>query len=114
MTLLDNGPHTVTVQRMKDGAPDRYGKPVKVPDGEPIEVRGCLVSAVSVEELSQLGVVIQLMYRVRHRTWPGGPYSKVTWEGQTLWQRGGTRRSRIGRATRSQSAYLVTHYSEVA
>lgn len=113
MSLLDSGPHSCLVQRMKAEADATYGGKVKVADGAPVVAAGVMVQPLTTTEAFEIGVRADTSWKVIGRTWPGGPYSEVTWNGRKLFQRGETRDHSIGRRTQHQSAVLVANTAEV-
>lgn len=76
MSLLDSGPHLVTVTPMV-ATEDRYGA-VTLSPGDPMQVRGALQPA-SVDEDDGLDpeAPSQWLFICRG-PWPGGPHSLVT------------------------------------
>ena len=114
MSLLDRGPHTLSVQRMTTATDPVYGGTTKLPDGPPVTVSGAMVQPLSAAEASDLGVRADTSFRVLCRTWPGGIYSRVTWSGRDLFQRGETTSYTVGRRTRHDTAVLVANSAEVA
>lgn len=113
MSLLDRGPHTLLVQRMRTEEDPDYGGTRKVPDGLPVTVTGAMVQPLTTTEASELGVRADTTLKVICRSWPGGIYSEVTWQGRALFQRGETRRHSIGRRTQHDTAVLVANSAEV-
>lgn len=115
MSLLDRGPHTLIVQRVKDQPDPVYGGSTRVNDGPPVTVTGAMVQPLSSSESTDLGVRADTSYRVICRSWPGGIYSRVTWvdEGRPLFQRGEKTVYTVGRRTRHDTAVLVANSAEV-
>ncbi|MGV9271325.1 hypothetical protein ACWDRR_42560 [Kitasatospora sp. NPDC003701] len=77
MSLLDNGPDTITVYPAGPVRPDG----TRGPEGTPVTVR-CRVQPSSSSEDATAGYLDQTLYRVLARTLPAGPWSRVTWRGR--------------------------------
>ncbi len=77
VTLLDDGPDTVTVYPA--GLPQPDGN--RGPEGAPVTVR-CRVQPSTSEEAAALGYLDNTLYRVLARALPAGPWSRVTWSGR--------------------------------
>lgn len=75
MSLLDRGPHAVTVTPMVEVS-DGMGSTLE--PGDPVAVSRVAVQPVSSDEAEALGVQAQTSYRVLGRgPWPGGINSLV-------------------------------------
>lgn len=88
MSLLE-GRHRLQVQTARRGGTSKYGN-AQITYKDPVEVSGN-VQAVSSEEIASLGMQTKSVYRVLARSWPGGPYSRIFWEGKMFEQRGEAR-----------------------
>lgn len=95
MSILDQGPHTVTVIP-KTRVKNRLNTWELIP-GEPVEMVGVSVQALGaaptkpVSEAVQTGLGEQVRTNLRvlgRGPWPGGPYSEVIWEGRVYDQEG--------------------------
>lgn len=111
MSLLDRGPHTVTVQP-KTAVPDRLGGNKYVNSGAPVDVR-CSVQPLSAEELKTLGLEAVTTYRVLCRSWPGGIHSEVNWNGRPFSQHGEATVYSTGRRTAHTSVVIKAVDAEV-
>lgn len=97
MSILDNGPHTVTVYPMVLQGKDRYGNPKKV-RGLGVIMEGVTVQNYGAGSLSGLeaedGTSVNDQKTLRgslnegRPTWPGGVHSIVEWEGVEYDQKG--------------------------
>lgn len=79
----------------------------------PVSVR-CSVQPLSSDEATALGIQIDTAYTVFARRWPGGPYSRVTWDGRQWFQHGEAARRRMGRATQHDRAIILAQTAPVA
>lgn len=79
MSLLDNGPDTVTVYAEVEDTDD-YGNRVLVPDDSGVTVRGRWQPGVAEESAAQ-GQETNTLYRFLCREFPAGPYALVTFDG---------------------------------
>lgn len=86
MTLLDGGPDLLLVypEVMSD---DGYGTPLRVPGTVPVEVRGRVQQSPgrwtgSPSGDAVLGQTVETLVRFIGRTFPAGPWAKVTWNGR--------------------------------
>ena len=83
-TLIDNGPHTVTIY-LEERTTDSYGNEVKTPTGDPVVVSGCIVQPLSSSRgafpaLSvTTGQRVDNAYRFMAREAPLGWWSRVIW-----------------------------------
>lgn len=107
MSLLDRGPHSVQVEPRVRTSVDRTNNPT-YGYGPPVEVRG-----LSVQPTSSTGArggrdgaadpeaapVTLLMKVIGRGPWPGGPYSRVTFEGRRFDQIGEALVRSTGRRT---------------
>lgn len=110
MSLLDRGPHTVTVVP-QIVVQDRYGETTA--DGTPVPVR-CSVQPMSADETSAAGLQVETAYRVIARDWPGGPYSRVEWDGRVWDQQGEPKRYGMSERTRHVDVVITARGAEVA
>lgn len=116
MSLLDNGPHTVTVTPMIE-TEDPFGSTVEL--GDPVEIPGVSVQPVEASEAESLGVQATTSYRVIGRSgWPGGVHSKVRIDvgpqaGRTFDQSGEARVYGMSRRTAHFDVLIVSGSSEV-
>lgn len=87
MSLLDRGPHTVTVVP-KIATKTDYNT-YDFTDGPRFIRSGVGVQQVSAEEAAGLNVDAKSTYRIYGRgLWPGGPHSTIVWQGRTYHQVG--------------------------
>lgn len=80
MSLLDNGPDVLTVYPEVETT-DAYGNVVRVPSTVPVTVRG-RVQPASSDELTALGLVTETVVRFISRSFPGGPWARVEFDGR--------------------------------
>lgn len=81
MSLLDNGPHSVTVYPQVK-VPQVNNSVVYV-DGPPVVVSGLRIAPANAEERQVLGVQPGTTAVIRGRgPWPGGIHSQVQWRGR--------------------------------
>lgn len=80
MSLLDRGPDVVQVWPEVAGTDDD-GNPVRVPAATPVTLH-MLVQPVSAEESAALGQGVTTIYRAIGRTFPGGAFARVAWDGR--------------------------------
>lgn len=85
MSLLD-GRHLLKVYPGKPGPPDRHGMRTYTWDA-PVDVEAN-VQYLSSSERETLGVQVATVARVLAREWPGGPRTKVFWDGR-WWEQNG-------------------------
>ncbi len=112
MSLLDRGPHTVTL-RLAVPVKGAYNETIRTYPDPLITVGGCSVQPLRAEEVTSLGLQVDTAYRVICRYWPGGPDSKVEWDGRTWFQYGETLHATTGRRTRHDKAVIVAQSAEV-
>jgi len=105
MSLLDRGPHTVLVELAQPG--DAWTKQTYAP---PVSMR-CKITPLRAEDAAALGLDTAL--RVTARAWPGGPRSRITWQGRYWYQRGETLSHTTSPRTRHDTATLVSNAAEV-
>lgn len=75
MSLLDRGPHSVTVTPMVE-VEDSMGTTIQ--PGTPVPLVGVAIQPVTAEESEALGVSVSTSYRIIGRSgWPGGVHSRV-------------------------------------
>lgn len=107
MSLLDSPPHVVTVQPYAR-TPGRYGDEW-APAGEPVQVAGALQPSVSEEEGAEsTGLTTDTRWLFITRSWPYGPHTRVTHEGQEYEQVGQARRYRMSTRTQHDDVVLRT------
>lgn len=92
MSLLDNGPHAVTVTVMT-GTKNQYNGWDLTPAGDPISVSGVSVQPVTDEEVASSGGTIEITSKriIGRGPWPGGVHSVVHWNGRDWDQQGEAR-----------------------
>jgi hypothetical protein len=81
MSLLDNGPHTVTVFP-EETATDSRGNMVKRPTEVGVVITGCLMTPV--RSSRDRDGYVHADYRLMSRELPIGPWSRIEWNGKTL------------------------------
>ncbi|MFJ5923856.1 hypothetical protein ACIQF6_14785 [Kitasatospora sp. NPDC092948] len=101
MSLLDDGPDTVTVHPAGPVHPDG----TRGPEGPPLTVR-CRVQPSTSEEAAQLGYVDVTVYRVLARELPAGPWSRVVWQDRDWTVVGEPKRHRGSARTRHDTALI--------
>jgi hypothetical protein len=79
VSLLDLGPDVVTVYPEVESE-DEYGNTVMVPSDEGVSVRGRWQPGTA-EESAAEGQETSTTYRFLCRTFPAGPYARVTFDG---------------------------------
>jgi hypothetical protein len=85
VSLLDRGPHTLTVTP-RTRTKDALGAAVWTPS-TPVEARGAM-QPVSATESTELGLTTETVYRFLGRTWPGDVHAEVSWNGRPFEQVG--------------------------
>ena len=100
MSLLTSGPHVVTVTPRPGIRGGRYNTFQRA-DGTPVKVRGWM----SERDASFLFLA--------PLPWPGGPHSRVTWEGREFDQQGPARRSTRSPRTAHVEVTLTARSQEV-
>lgn len=115
MTALRHGVHTVTVTPVLESD----GPYAEETLGEPVTVR-CNVQPVSAAERQDLGLTTTTAYRIKYfhpvhggKPWPGGPYSKIDWQGRRFEQRGEALLSSMSPRTAHYKIIMVSQASEV-
>lgn len=104
MSALDRGPHTVTVY-VEEESTDSYGNIILVPSATGVTVRGWAQPSTSYET-AQLGQdAVTTVYRFLSRTFPGGPFATVTFDGRS-WEVLGEPRFRDYGTGRHYTTYL--------
>ena len=94
MSLLDSGPHTVTVF-LEETVTDSYGNEVKRPSETGVVVTNCWVQPTSAARGSVSAVDVSAgqratgTYRLIARSAPVGWWSRVEWEGKRFAVLGG-------------------------
>ena len=111
MSLLDRGPHVVQVETATPGKGIYNERTFTY--AAPVVVR-CSVQPVRAEEAAVFGVTPDTAYRVRCRSWPGGMYSRVTWQGRTWFQHGETQHHTMSPRTAHDAALIVAQAAEVS
>lgn len=115
MSLLDRGPHAVTVTPMVE-VKDSMGTTLE--PGDPIHVGGVALQPVSAEEAEALGVQARTSYTLIGRgDWPGGVNSTVTvtagpYEGRTFDQSGEARIYGMSPRTAHYDVTLTSRYGK--
>ena len=106
MSLLDNGPQEVTVYpEAVDPVEDDYGNEIVEPSETGVVVRGRW-QASTAEEAADLGQQQDTVYRFISRTFPAGPYGRVTFEGDDWDILGAPRHRRGSPQTQHFTTYL--------
>lgn len=80
MTLIDQGPETVTVYPAVQSL-DEDGNPVLVPGTAGVAVN-CWAQPLTSPQLSSGPADRLSTYKLLARSWPGGPYSLIAWRGR--------------------------------
>lgn len=122
MSLLDNGPHTVTVYPMVVEGKNRYGNPSLV-RGEPIILEGVTVQAYGAGSLSGLEDDDETSVNDQHIVrgalnderphWPGGTHSIVEWDGVEFDQLGLAKERKQGLRTKHFQVRIKRRGAEV-
>lgn len=92
MSLLDHGPHTVTVY-LEEEVVDSRGNTIRRPSATAVTVSGCWMQPVSSERVDQLSVTqgqrVDASWRLIARDAPVGWWSRVDWAGKRFSVAGG-------------------------
>ena len=106
MGLLDDPPHTVTVQPYARNTEDAYGT-TWGPTGEPVQVAGALQpNDVQVTASSGTQLQVQERFLFITRSWPWGPHTRVTGPDGTEYEQDGVAR-RYGMSERTRHDDVV-------
>ena len=115
MSRLRKGVHTVTVTPVQPSA-GPYGPEEPATH---VMVR-CNVQPVSSKEAAGLAEGVQTVYRVKYfhqehgqAPWPGGPYSRIEWDGRVFEQRGEAILSSMSATTSHYKVLIVDPSAEV-
>lgn len=116
MSRVRRGVHEVQVRRVIE-TDSPYGPERHVTD--PVSVQ-CNVQPVSAEESQALGLSAATVYRLKYfpgehggAPWPGGPYSRITWQGREYEQRGDALESSMSPRTAHVKVLMVDVTAEV-
>jgi hypothetical protein len=104
VSLLDNGPDTITVYAEAESTDD-YRNRVLGPSGSGVIVRGRWQPGVAEESAAQ-GQETTTLYRFLCRDFPAGPYAKVTFDGADWDVVGEPKKHRGSAATRHTTVLL--------
>lgn len=116
MSLLDRGPHSVTVTPMVTVG-DSMGTTLQ--PGTPVAVEHIAIQPVSAEESEALGIAVSTSYRIIGRGgWPGGVHSRVLVDvgpnaGRTFDQHGDAREYGMSPRTAHFDVVIKSGSSEV-
>lgn len=105
MSLLDNGPDTITVYPEVESTDARYGNRILGPDDEGVTIRGRWQPGAAEESATQ-GQETTTLYRFLCREFPAGPYAKVTFDGSDWDVVGEPKQHRGSAATRHVTVLL--------
>ena len=97
-------PRTLVAVLVYNGRDVTYARPVSV---------RCSVQPLSTDEATALGVTINTACTVIARSWPGGPYSRVTWQGRQWYQHGETAQHRMSPRTAHDRAVVLAQTAVV-
>lgn len=111
MSLLKVGGQSVIVHTRVETI-DRYGGAAWV-EGPSYRVDHCSIQPVTAQESEKLGFSPNAVYRLICRSWPGGPASRIEWNGRMWDQHGETRIYTTGRRTQHVDVLLTPHGTEV-
>lgn len=113
MALLTTGPHTVTVYpRIRSF--DEVGAPA-LTDGEPVVVTGGMMqpASSSVQPAFTTGTVATADWTfICKGPWPGGPHSRVEWQGRIFDQMGAAREFSVSPRTAHVEVSLTERITE--
>lgn len=109
MSTLRKGKHTVAVQAMEEEITSR-GLVVQKPGA--VVTLSVNVQPLQSAEAESIGVSVSTSYRLKYFPnahggvpWPGGAYSRITWQGREYDQ--------VGEATLSSMSSTTSHYRVV-
>lgn len=111
VSLLDDARDTLLVWPEVAGT-DADGNPVFTPAADPVSVSGRM-DPVTADEDATTGQAVITTYRFLSRTFPGGPFARVQWEGRTWDVVGEPQRRRGSEATRHVVVLLRSRDPEV-
>lgn len=104
MSILDAGPHAVTVYP-EILAYDRNDNPVKQPAKTGTVVTGCTITPLGTSR-GQRDASAHADYRIAARTAPIGPWSRIEWQGRNFFILDGPHRFNASPETMHVSAVI--------
>jgi hypothetical protein len=105
VSLLDSGTDVLLVY-VEQNVTDGRGNPIRVPAASATPVVGA-VHPVTTEEATALGQTVDTVRSFTGKSFPGGPWARVHWDGRDWQVHGEPVFYRRGAATRHVSVILV-------